>query len=183
LNDTKPAAEESFLAAPHWVSSYLGIAPYAGYANWLWALILIPLTLWSLMAFVIRWSGEKLSLGELWRRCALPIAVVVSIGHMTKGLVKFNSWAGFLPGALNDPVGLATVEAFSDKTAAQPSALFPPTLVALIGIVLVIAGFLFATREARLVHPTMHRRAIFPLAAFAALFLFVICGIAIQHLG
>lgn len=177
------AAEESFLAVPHWASAQLGIPSLSGYINWLWALVLIPLSIWSLLALALRGFGDGSSPGAVWRRLALPIAVVVSAGHMVKGLVKFNSWAGFLPGALEDPVGLETVVALTNKTAAQPGTLLPVPLVAVFGIALVIAGFLFATREAKLADPHMHYRNVFPVVAFAAGFLFVICGIAFQSWG
>jgi polyferredoxin len=175
------AAEENFLALPHWVSSQAGIASYSGYLNWLWALVLVPLTVWFLLALVLRGLGEQRSTGEIWRRLALPIAVVVSIGHMVKGLLKFNSWAGFLPSALADPVGLNTIRAFANKTATQPATLLPVSVVAIIGIALVITGLLFAVREARLADPQLRNRRLIPLAAFAAAFLFIVSGIALQQ--
>lgn len=176
-----PAAEETFLAVPRWVVLQLGAASSSGYTNWFWALIVIPLGTWFLLALVLRAFGDRASLGAIWRRLALPIVVVVSVGHMVKGLVKFNSWVLFLPNALKDPAGLETVGAFTNKTVAQPNTLLPLSLVAIVAIALVIAGFLFAIREARLADTRIHYRTVFPVAAFAAAFLIVICGIAFQH--
>jgi len=49
------------------------------------------------MAAIVRVAGGREPMRVTWRRLALPVAVVVSAGHMTKGLAKLTSWPPFLP--------------------------------------------------------------------------------------
>jgi hypothetical protein len=177
-----PKAEEAFLTIPHRVSQWAGVSGLAGYMSGLWALVVVPLGFWMLMWLVMRLSGDPSSLTLMWQRMALPTAVVVSGGHMAKGFAKFVSWAGFLPFALKDPVGLATAGEMSQKVLAQPTSLLPEGVVALLGVTLVLGGLLFAIREARLAHAGSppHLRILIPKVALACAFVLIVTGWAFQ---
>jgi len=134
------------------------------------------------MWLIIRLSGESSALALTWQRMALPIAVVISAGHMAKGLAKFVSWAGFLPHALKDPLGLTTVAEMSEKSLAQPASLLPEGAVALIGVSLILGGLFLAIREVRLAHsgPEPNHRLLIPKFALACAFVFIVSGWAFK---
>jgi len=113
---------------------------------------------------------------------ALPMAVVIAVGHMGKGLAKVVSWAQFLPGALSDSIGLDTVNAISAKTLPSPAPFLGPPSVAGVGLVLVSAGLSYALREYRLARRTerARRRAYLPIAALAMMCGAVIVGWMVQ---
>ena len=81
-------------------------------------------------------------MGQLWRRLALPLAVVVAAGHMSKGLAKLVSWSPFLPQALHDPGGAETVVALSARTLPTPAVLLSLEHAAWLGLGVVGGGFL-----------------------------------------
>ncbi len=171
-----PAAEEVFLRAPHWVSRQTGLLWLSGYLNGLWALLIVPLLVWPLLALLLRLGAGATSIGMAWRRLAMPIAVIVSAGHMSKGLAKFVSWAGFLPNALKDPLGNETLQAITNKATAAPSSLLPMTIVTTFGAMLVGSGLLFAAREAILTRSKAGYRQLIPEVTFACGFLLIIFG-------
>ena len=173
-----PAAEQAFLAIPEAVAEHAGLIRLGGILNGLWALILVPLGVWSLFGAISCLAGHTSTVAQQWRRAALPVAVVVSAGHMTKGLAKFVSWAGFLPSALRHPDGIAAAAAISGRAAGAPPALLSPLSVAMIGIVLIVAASLLSIREARLAHPEPQPSyALVSSVTFAAVFLALVCGI------
>lgn len=177
-----PKGEGAFLTVPHWITQQAGIAWLSGYLNGFWALVIVPLVIWIFMAGVVRVFGGGSSLGQTWRRLALPVAVVVAAGHMTKGLAKFVSWAGFLPVAMTDPLGTETIRAMSSRTMVQPVWLLPAPVVAVLGIVLILGGLMFAIREARLAHPNRapHVSYLIPKISLALAFVLVVAGWAFE---
>jgi len=169
-----PAANKVFLAAPAWAA--------ADWFNGLWTLAVVPLVLWSLLAGAVRLLGDKERVFVIWRRLALPIAVVVSVGHMSKGLAKSVSWLPFLPDALREPTGLETVKALSAKSMAAPGALLGLSTVAVVSLVLVGVALVLGIREYRLAHrhePTSWQ-AVVPVAALAMVFGLIIVGWIVQ---
>jgi hypothetical protein len=171
-----PAAEKIFLRVPHSISQQLNLPWLSGYLNGLWALMIVPLAVWLFLALMLRLVDDNRSIGLAWRRLALPIAIIVSAGHMSKGLAKFVSWIGFLPYALRDPVGTETLQAITNKVLPSPSLLLPLPIVATIGITLVCAGLFFAAREAGLTRPKAGYRQLIPEVTLAGGFLFIILG-------
>jgi polyferredoxin len=172
------AAEEAFLKVPDWLSRQIMAPPLTGYLNGMWAMLLFPLIVWSLMSALLLLLGERLSITEVWRRAALPVAVVVAAAHMTKALIKFASWAGFVPLALYDPSGAVTATSITKKLYAPPVGLLPVGVIASVGAALVMLGLAYSIREQRLSDASMRPRSLLPQFVFAASFLFVICGIA-----
>lgn len=176
-----PRAEEAFLAIPHGLAGLLGAPTLSGFFGGLWALGVVPLVAWTVVAAALRLGGRSSPLGSTWRQVALPVAVVVSAGHMAKGLAKLVSWAPFLPRAMRDPNGGETIAAFSSGVLSPPASLAPLSVVAALGAVLVVAGAVMALREARLRDPgRLDRRLLVPKVALAAAYLVVIVGWVLQ---
>ena len=177
-----PAAEEVFLAVPTWIATKLGLLSAVGWFEGFWALAVVPIVIWSALVGATRLLGAKETIANLWRRMALPMAVVVSTGHMSKGLAKFVSWAQFVPGALHDSLGLDTVKAISGKTLPSPAPFLALSIVAVIALVLVSVRLSYALREYRLAHPTerVTWRAYFPITALAVMFGAIIVGWMVQ---
>ncbi|MBI5440694.1 MAG: 4Fe-4S binding protein [Deltaproteobacteria bacterium] len=177
-----PRAEDVFLSIPRWLANGLGVPSLSGFLVGVWALAFVPLALWTLAFAAARMAGSTGSIGTTWRRLALPVAVVVSAGHMAKGLAKVVSWGPFLPGALHDPTGVATAIALSTRASSQPPALTPLPVVAAVGAILILAGTFLAAREARLseTEGRVDRRLLAPKLALAAAYLGVMVGWSLQ---
>ena len=177
-----PAAEKVFLIPPVWAATVLGSAAAADWFEGAWALAVVPLVLWWLLAGAVRLLGDKERVFVIWRRMALPMAVVVSVGHLSKGLAKFVSWSPFLPDALREPSGFETVKAMSTKAMPAPGALLGLSTVAVVCLVLMGVALACGIREYRLAH--QHEpgnwRAVVPVAALATVFGLIILGWMIQ---
>lgn len=145
-----PRAEEVFLSIPNLAAGRLGVPALSGLFGGIWALAFVPLAAWTLAAAAARLAGRPGTIGSVWRRLALPVAVVVSAGHMAKALAKLVSWAPFLPAAIRDPDGTATVLAMTARVVPQPDALVPLPVVASVGAMIILAASILAIREARL---------------------------------
>lgn len=177
-----PAAEKVFSMPPVWLANALGWSAAVGWIKGIWALAIVPLVLWSLLAGAVRLLGAKETMLSIWRRMALPLAVVISVGHMSKGLAKFASWSPFLPTALSEPTGLETVKAITASSMAVPSAWLGLSTVAVVCLPLVGVALALGLREYRLAHrdEPMNWRAVFPIAAFAAMCGLIIVGWMVQ---
>lgn len=174
-----PAAEKGFLLPAVWAATRLGWPAAAGWCEGAWALGVVPFLWWALLAGADRLlGGREGRIADLWRRMALPMAVVVSAGHLSKGLAKLVSWAPFLPLALREPKGLGTMKALAAKTMPAPAAFFGLSTVAVICLGLVSVSMLYGIREYRLAHgrDRGHRREVFPVAALAVVFALIIVG-------
>jgi hypothetical protein len=171
------AGQAGFLAAPRWLAGQLGGgAAVAGFLNGLWALVVVPAVVWAGLAGVSRVAGAPESMGRLLRQMALPLAVVVAAGHMSKGLAKFVSWTPFLPGALGDTTGVATAQAITAKTMTSPAPLVGISTVVAIALALVLVALAFSIREWRLAQGggAVRVRAAVPMVALAAGFVTII---------
>jgi hypothetical protein len=177
-----PAGNEVFLAAPAWAASALGAPSTRGWFNGIFVLGIVPLVLWSLLAGTLRLFGDTQSISALWRRMALPMAVVISVGHMSKGLAKFVSWSPFLPNALREPFGLDTAQAISAKSMTAPGALLGLPVVAVVCLAMLCAALVFGIREHRLAHrhEPLNWRDVSPVAALGVMFSLIVAGWIIQ---
>ena len=170
-----PAAEGIFLTVPVFIAAKLGWPWAAGWLEGVWALVVVPLSMWTALAAVLRLLGARESVGGLWRKMAVPLAVVVSVGHMSKGLAKFVSWAPFLPEALRDPA-----KAIASKAAAAPPALLSLSTVGLAGLGLLLAAACCAVREIRLADKDAHPWAPLPVIVLSGAFALIILGWILQ---
>jgi hypothetical protein len=170
------AAEPVFLWVPKQVSAALNAGAAAGWIQGLWTVVVLPLVLWLLLGLVTLVSGGAKSLGEAWRRLALPMAVVVATGHMAKAVEKFTSWVGFLPYAWAEPTGVQTAMKMNAKAMPQPAAWFNMSTLSLAAMVLVILGIVLALRETRLADPEKGPRRFAPILLLGGFYFFLVFG-------
>ncbi len=151
----------------------LGVFGAAGWIEGLWMLIGFPAILWT------AWGGlstltKRERISRTWRQLALPVAVVVSAGHMGKALAKFISWIGFLDAAFMDPSGQKTASAISSGLIHAPAPLFDIHVASFLSALLIVVATFIAFREKRLADPEGHRVYAVPKLALAAVFLAIV---------
>jgi polyferredoxin len=171
------AAQAVFLSPVEWLGRAFGLG--AGVAGWFkgaYVLLAVPAGIWFAAGTVTKLLGGARSLGEAWRRLALPLAVVISAGHMAKGLAKVVSWGGFLPGALQEPSGVQTALALTAKTLAQPPPWMSLSVVSVVGVGLLGCSLWLAVREARLADMNAVAARSVPVVGLGAGYLFLIAG-------
>ena len=170
------AADPVFAYVPEQVIKALGATAWGGWIKGLWTIVAVPLLLWLVLGVVGRLTGAGQSLGETWRRLALPMALVVAAGHLAKGLEKFTSWAGYLPYAWAEPTGVQTAIKMNAKLMPQPSAWLGPVSLSMISLALLITTIFLAIREARLADPEKYRTRIAPILLLGGFYAFLIFG-------
>lgn len=171
-----PAAQALFQHLPEQAAATVGWEAGAGWLEGLWTLLVVPLLLWAALGGVTVLLGGVRNVFDAWRRLALPVAVVVAAGHMSKGLAKFVSWVGHLPDALAQPDGMASSLAMAAKVLDKPTALLPIGAVSTLGLGLVLGGTLLACREARLADEVGYRRRTIATVVLAVVYGMVISG-------
>jgi ferredoxin len=169
-----PAAKAAVAWAPHALASALGAQSLGGWIDGLWVLAAIPAILWLLFG-IIAAEGRIGRFGESVRALALPMVVIVASAHMAKAFVKATSWAGFLPGALDDPTNAALSSSIAAELIAKPAALVTTETASVVGLALVVAGFGLAIRELRL-GGSLRIATVIPTVLLAALYLVIIAG-------
>jgi hypothetical protein len=176
LSGVWKAAEAVFLQAPALATTTLDAATASGWIQGLWTIFVVPLLLWLVLGALTLMAGGAKSLGEAWRRLALPLAVVIATGHMAKGLEKFTSWVGFLPGAWAEPDGVQTVLKMHTKSLPQPAAWFGLPSLSIAAMTLLVAGIALALREARLADPGKAHTRMAPILLLGGFYFFLVCG-------
>jgi polyferredoxin len=170
-------AQSIFLWFPERITEHLSLSSVGGWIEGVWMICVYPLLLWFILGVLTSLNSDDASIMvKSWRLLALPLAVVVSAGHMAKGLAKFTSWIGFFPHALKDPMGIMTASGISSKAIPQPAPLLSLPVVSLVGMVLVVTGIYFSIREARLANPETYHLRLAPKLVLAVLFAFIIFG-------
>lgn len=111
---------------------------------------------------------------------ALPLAIIISVGHMSKGLAKFVSWVGFLPYALKESGGTQTAMGITQGILPKPHEFLSLPTVACVASILVGLGVFFASRVTKTAQPESRYRYLLLKASFATFFLFVILGHALS---
>lgn len=171
-----PKIEEAML----WPAAYVAeeVLPFVstGWIEGLWCLAIVPIALWLLLGLIATALGEVQGIGETWRRIALPMAVIISSVHMAKGIEKIATWGGFLPGALQEPLGVHTAMAIGEKIIASPGPLLPHIMYATIGVFLIALGLRYALRESRIANGTLPRSHAIQLAVVAVLLAVCVTG-------
>jgi hypothetical protein len=170
------AAGTIFLWIPERATAYLGAPQLAGWMEGVWTLLVFPVLLWLFLGGVAQLTGGAATILESWRRLTLPMAAIVSAGHMAKGLAKINSWAGFLPSALKDPFGAKTVLGIISGKIQAPVPLLSSSVISIVAFALIMAGLYFAIRESRLANPAVSRQWFVPKFTLAALFALIVLG-------
>ncbi len=150
------AAQSVFLWVPTTITGMVGASEWSGWIKGTWMLIVVPLLLWLVFGSLVLGLHGARSMGEAWRRLAMPMAIILAAGHMSKGLAKFVSWGGYLPGALREPTGTETALAIASGASSKPTTLMPLALVSVIALTLLAIMGYFALRESRLTDPKTH---------------------------
>ncbi|MCR4415484.1 MAG: 4Fe-4S binding protein, partial [Thermoguttaceae bacterium] len=122
-------AQAAFLWVPETVAAWLGLSRAVGWVRGLWAVVVFPITLWTILGIPVVLLRGAGSLGEAWRRLAVPMTVILAAGHLAKGVAKFAQWAGYSALAWADPSGVTTAQAIV-AGGARPGALWsrsPPS--------------------------------------------------------
>lgn len=169
-------AKEVFLWVPQKVSELLNANIYSGWIKGLWTLFIFPLLLWSVLGGFYRLFRRDGNFLDAWRKLALPMAVLISAGHMAKAVAKIASWGAFLPLALHNLSGIETANSLTQNLLLVPEVVLSKFVVSLIGSILLIVGFFFAVREARLANSNDYHLQVFPKLAVGGLFLGIILG-------
>jgi hypothetical protein len=173
LTSEWPAAEEIFLHVPSWLVAQWKTPAALGWLEGVWALGVVPLLLWSALGAITWRTGAARSLGEAWRRLALPFAVVVSAGHMSKAIAKLGAWSAFLPRAWSQPGGLRAAGA----PFTPPAPWLPLPTAGAIGLVVLAFAIVYGVREWRLAQPSAtHRAGAVPVVLLGLLFAAIIIG-------
>jgi hypothetical protein len=170
------AAQTLFLWVPEHITAWWGVPALGGWLKGVWTLLVFPLLLWTLLGGVTLLLRGASLLTEAWRRLALPMAVVVAAGHMSKAVAKWTSWAGFLPYALRRPDGLQTAVGIAQRTLPAPSSLLSKPIVSGVGLLLILTGLILALREARLADARGYMRRGASLALIGVFFSWIVFG-------
>jgi hypothetical protein len=161
---------------PQQASTLLNAGTLAGWIQGLWTIVVWPLALWLGLGSVTLLTGGAKTLGEGWRRLALPMAVVIATAHMAKGLEKFTSWVGFLPYAWAEPGGVQNAIQMNAKAIPQPAAWFTLPTLSVLAMVLVGTGIWLALREARLADPDKARARSASILLLGGFYFFLVFG-------
>jgi len=151
------SAQAVFLWVPEKVAVILGRSSYVGWVRGLWAVVVFPLTLWTLLAVPVVLLRGASSLGESWRRLALPLAVILAAGHMAKGLAKSAQWAGYLPLTYEDHTGVQTAHVIVAGTMSKPGPLLTKAVISTVCLILLAVMAYFAIRESKQADATTHK--------------------------
>jgi hypothetical protein len=169
------AADSVFLWFPRMLAASLPAAA-AGWVQGAYTVVLVPLVLWLVLGALSVLLGGANSLGVAWRRLALPIAVVAAAGHMAKAIEKLTSWVVFLPNAFAEPAGIQTALTMHAKVVSQPTALLSPMALSCICTGILMAGVVFAMREARLAYSENVRARMVPVVLLGGFYFFLLFG-------
>ena len=176
LSGVWKAAEAVFLWVPKQVSAALNTGAASGWIQGIWTIAVVPLVLWLGLGGVVLLGRGAQSMGETWRRLALPLAVVVATGHMAKALEKLSSWIGFLPYAWTEPTGVQTALKMHARAIPQPASWLAPPALSLVAMTLLALGVSLALREARLADPGKARRRAGPIWLLGGFYFFLVLG-------
>ena len=170
-------AKSVFLWLPEHFIERFNLSSVGGWIEGVWMIGIYPLLLWFVFGILAAFNSDNAFVViRSWRFLALPLAVIISAGHMAKGLAKFVSWVGFLPYACKDPLGIKTALEMSSKTIRQPASLISMAIISIVGMILVITGMYFAVREAKLANPETYYLRFSPKLILGVFFVFIIFG-------
>jgi len=178
-----PKAQEMFLWLSQRFSAAIGVQAGKGWLNGWWILFVFPALTWTLLAFIVKFFDGNWRLVEIWRRLALPMAAVISFAHMTKAVIKFDSWADFLPLALKNPQGMDTAQKITSGLLSSPQPIVGIGSVSILGTVLILLGLLFGIREFRLAQGKSSLTWRVPKLAFAGIYLLIVIGLGLSTFG
>jgi polyferredoxin len=114
-----------------------------GWFEALWFLVLFPLVVWATISAIASLVGHCAGIRSLLLSAATGAAPVVAAAHLAKAVAKMASWGGFLPLALRDPQGIATLHRISQHSLAAPASFMGLSMV---GWVILVATVFVAVK-------------------------------------
>ncbi len=175
------AVDRLFHAVPQWLTALTG---WAGGFVWFeaaWYLLMLPAIVCGVAGLAALVFGARGTLLEIAEKIALSLVPVLAAGHAMKALLKMNTWAGFLPGAFRDPVGLATAGATAAGSVTAPLPLLPPNVVALLVTILLAGSVFLAFRTIqRHIDQTLRKAAYAGAGLLASLYTIVAIALLIK---
>lgn len=132
-----------------WLDEIFHVVPSALARTWpsvsfgwfeaVWFLLLFPLVLWGAIAGVAYLLGHRDRVPALLLAAATGAAPVVAMAHLAKAAAKVTSWAGYVPLALSEPRGLATLRQLSEHVTTAPRPMIALSLLGWLMLALVLA--------------------------------------------
>lgn len=161
-------------AAPHAFSSLIGIPSLAHWIDGLWVIAVLPAALWLIFGLIAA-RGRIAGVAAAVRTIALPMVVVIASAHMAKAFVKATSWAGFLPGALDDPTNSMFSSSIAAGALVKPASLVSTDTASVVGLALLAVGCVLAVRELREAR-SLRAATLVPLIVLTLLYAAIIGG-------
>lgn len=121
--------------------------------------MVFPLLLWSGLVILVRILGHRTTLRETLIHTATAVAPIIALVHLSKGMAKINSWAGYLPLSLGDSGGLTKAEAILSGLETAPGYLLPFHLIGILAIALGVSATVYAWHLYRDHSPVARRPA------------------------
>jgi NAD-dependent dihydropyrimidine dehydrogenase PreA subunit len=148
-----------------------------------WFLVLIPgavaLAVWALGVA----GRQRSSLPDYFSKTALAFLPVLVTGHAAKAIIKLNAVAGYLPYALQHPLGLNTAARIVDRSMPGVAPLLPQLNTTLVLTVAVAVAVAFSmARARRKLEGAPPSGAYAAIALFGGLYFFVIFTLFISLL-
>ena len=169
------AANEIYVLIPEYFTKITGLHSISGFLEGLWTIVIFPFSLWAILGLMAVITKNANSITDAWRRLALPLVIIISAGHLTKAIAKLNTWAGFLPGSIDDPLGKNNLRSIAAGVNI-PGELFSNQIVSVIGLFLLSAAFIYSIREEKIINNNYFTRMI-PKLIMYLLFSFIVIGI------
>jgi len=169
------AANDIFIAIPEYVTNLTELHSVTGFIEGFWAIIIFPLLLWTFFGLITILTKDADSITDAWRRLALPLVIIISVGHLTKAVAKLNTWIGYVPNSIpnlkaeNNSILLA-------GNNNQITALFSTATVSIIGILLLTIALSYSIRETK-IKDNYYLSRIIPKLFIYLVFLFITIGI------
>jgi len=129
FSEVKPM-DRVFHAVPRWLTDAANLPGAFPWFEALWFLAILPLCVIGVFWVVLRVTRRQTRLPDFISQSAYSIIPVVAAGHAAKAILKMNSWSGYLPGALRDPVGLQRAVSIASGELLGSQPLFPTAVVA-----------------------------------------------------
>ncbi len=136
-----------------WLDSYVHTVPNLlhqfvpavsfGWLEAVWFLVLLPLLVWSVIVGVGGLADKRIDLKTQLLAVATGAAPVVAVAHLAKAVAKISSWGGFLPLAIDDPIGAHNFRSIADNLQSPPEGILGLSMV---GWVMLLLSLIIAWR-------------------------------------
>jgi len=142
FSEVKPM-NNVFHMVPRWLSHIVNRPDAFRWFEPLWFLGILPFCLVILLWVFARAAKNRIELKELLTQSAYGFIPIVAAGHAAKAIIKMNSWGGYLPEALRNPVGMHKALSITSGELAAHEPIFPIPIIAAIGCALLLLAVSF----------------------------------------